>query len=199
MPLFYSFDALSHFGSVVFISQTNTSSSSSHSDDDPSKLRKSAHFKDPLPFSTQGAFFFPLDLHISLKFNVVPIFDGRDGIHGPFRCRPWQLSQIGQCVYPQYKDSSVDLPAGSTVAVGYTAHTYKTSASTYLSLSLQFLVLLSLPSSPPLSLNTVSSSIPASSSSTSHHTMTATPFDSHPFDADGNLHDDCVWLDDSAH
>lgn len=136
-----------------------------------------AHFKDPLPFSTQGTLFISLSTLYSI--NLVPIFDGRDSAHGPFRCRPWQLSQIGQRVYPQYENSSVDLPVGSTVAVGYTAHTYKSSASTYLSLSLQFLVLLSLPAS----------------SSTSRHLVTGSSADSHPFDADGNLHDDCTWFD----
>lgn len=125
----------------------------------------------------------------------MPIFDGRDGVHGPFRCRPWQLSQIGQRVYPQYENSLVDLPIGSIVAVGYTAHTYKSSASTYLALSLQFLVLLSLPSSPlPLSLTTTTSA--SSSTSTSRHALSGTPSDSSPFDSDGNLRDDCVWLDD---
>lgn len=136
-------------------------------------------------------------LHALLNFIIVPIFDGRDGVHGHFSCRPWQLSQIGQRVYPQYQNSSVDLPAGSTVAVGYTAHTYRTSVSTYLSLSLQFLVLLSLPSSAPLSSLTIASSTMSapSSSSASRNAMPAAPSESYPFDADGNLRDDCDWLD----
>ncbi|KAJ3969561.1 hypothetical protein EV361DRAFT_1034979 [Lentinula raphanica] len=94
------------------------------------------HFKDTLPFP-----------------HIVPIFDGRGiGQFPPFSSQPWELSRIGQRSYPLYNGGLTDLPANSTVSVGFTAHVWTPETPTHgikrsLSFSIQYLVLLALPAS----------------------------------------------------
>ncbi|KAJ4464551.1 hypothetical protein C8J55DRAFT_566831 [Lentinula edodes] len=96
---------------------------------DISNVPKNIYCKNPLPFS-----------------RAVPIFDGRDS----FVTSPAQLNQISSCTYPLYKNSEEDIPTGCIVCIGYTAHTWQSSASykappLSLSLGLQFVVVLALP------------------------------------------------------
>lgn len=83
----------------------------------------------------------------------VPIYDGRaSNIDAPFQCTPRQLYEVGIGSYPLYQGGNVDLPPGSTVAVGYTAHTYPNKAhfrgvAKTLSLNLAFVILIALPDS----------------------------------------------------
>ncbi|KAJ3917152.1 hypothetical protein F5877DRAFT_68449 [Lentinula edodes] len=95
--------------------------------DDPDNL--SPLEPDPLPFC-----------------RAVAIFDGR----GSFVASAAQLNQIASRTYPLYMDSNEELPPGSIVCVGYTAHTWQSSGSSKapplcLSLGLQFVVVLALP------------------------------------------------------
>ncbi|KAJ3898321.1 hypothetical protein F5879DRAFT_994918 [Lentinula edodes] len=94
-----------------------------------SNIPKNIHCKDPLPFC-----------------RAVAIFDGR----GSFVASAAQLNQIASRTYPLYMDSNEELPPGSIVCVGYTAHTWQSSGSSKapplcLSLGLQFVVVLALP------------------------------------------------------
>lgn len=76
----------------------------------------------------------------------VPIYDGRESFVAP----PAQLNQIGSSSYPLYKDSKEDLLPGSITCVGYTTYTWQSSGlykapPLWLSLNIQFVVLLALP------------------------------------------------------
>ncbi|KAJ3968623.1 hypothetical protein EV361DRAFT_925059 [Lentinula raphanica] len=102
------------------------------------ELKRFPHFKDPMPFP-----------------HTVPIFDGRPSNNFPaFTAQPWQLSRIGQRLYPLYNNGNTDLPRNSIVSVGFTAHRWTPATpvqglSVCLSLCISYLVLLALPPSDP--------------------------------------------------
>ncbi|KAF9028520.1 hypothetical protein BDP27DRAFT_1436863 [Rhodocollybia butyracea] len=83
--------------------------------------------------------------------DPIPVYDGRcAGTDSAFECEPNQLHELAIGSYPLLENGMVDLPPGSTVTVGYTAHTYTTqrhyrNVSTCLSLNVAFVVLLALP------------------------------------------------------
>lgn len=82
---------------------------------------------------------------------AVPVYDGRcAGTDTAFECDPNQLHELAIASYPLYQTGVVDLPPGSAVTVGYTAHTYPTqrhyrNITTCVSLNAAFVVLLALP------------------------------------------------------
>ncbi|KAF9026365.1 hypothetical protein BDP27DRAFT_1541389 [Rhodocollybia butyracea] len=95
-----------------------------------------------------------------------------------FECEHNQLHELAIASYPLYGTGMVNLPPGSTVTVGYTAHTYSTqrhyrNIPTCVSLNVAFVILLALPAaaarlacSPlavaplPLTLNTLAPAYP---------------------------------------
>ncbi|KIK54041.1 hypothetical protein GYMLUDRAFT_63371 [Collybiopsis luxurians FD-317 M1] len=83
--------------------------------------------------------------------SPIPIYDSRTtGLETGFEASPNQLHELGFGSYPLFNGGMVDLPQGSIVSVGYTAHSFPTLhhyrhiASTLL-LNLAFVLLLSLP------------------------------------------------------
>ncbi|KAH7867647.1 uncharacterized protein C8R40DRAFT_1182474 [Lentinula edodes] len=84
------------------------------------------------------------------SFKPVLIFNGRRSSQLAFESNISQLHEIGINSYPLYENGDVDLPEGSLVTVGYTAHTYATknhyrNITTGLSFDLAFVVLMALP------------------------------------------------------
>ncbi|KAF9062028.1 hypothetical protein BDP27DRAFT_1451916 [Rhodocollybia butyracea] len=123
---------------------------------------------------------------------MVPVYDGRcTGTNTAFECEHNQLHELAIASYPLYGTGMVNLPPGSTVTVGYTAHTYSTqrhyrNIPTCVSLNVAFVILLALPGaaarlacSPlavaplPLTLNTLAPAYPVESPFASSSRSTA--------------------------
>ncbi|KIK51459.1 hypothetical protein GYMLUDRAFT_64826 [Collybiopsis luxurians FD-317 M1] len=143
-----TFTSMQHFSNEVKSNPTDYSPSTQN--DDP-RLKIWSRFRHAVPFS-----------------SPIPVYDGRtSAANTAFEASPNQLHEIRISSYPLYKGGMVDLPQGSLVAVGYTAHTFPTTRHyrdipSGLSLNLAFVILLSLPAAgdeldPPVSFRPVRS------------------------------------------
>ncbi|KAJ3963993.1 hypothetical protein EV361DRAFT_874366, partial [Lentinula raphanica] len=114
---------------------------------DDHRLKLYPQFRVPTQFSSQ-----------------IPIFDGRRSSDTAFECEPNQLHEISLNSYPLYQNGDTDLPPGSLVTVGYSAHTYPPKSGDgpiCLSFDLAFIVLMALPPNLPPRYYTSSSDSPS--------------------------------------